>query len=50
MLSEKDYAKIVLDLNKSEEERIQAAFHLENAIEDESLNALIKGLLQILLL
>ena len=44
MLTEKDYAKIALDLNKTEEERIQAAFHLENALEDESLNALIKGL------
>lgn len=44
MLKEKDYAKIVLDLNKTEEERIQAAFHLENALENESLNALIKGL------
>lgn len=44
MLTEKDYTKIVLNLNKTEEERIQAAFHLENALEDESLNALIKGL------
>ena len=44
MLKEKDYARIILDLDKTEEERIQAAFHLENALEDESLNALIKGL------
>src|SRR3989344_9406118 len=43
-LSEDDYAKILLDLNKTKEERIQAAFHLENAIKDENLNALIKGL------
>src|SRR3989344_3627732 len=43
-LSEDDYAKILLDLNKTKEERIQAAFHLENAIKDENINALIKGL------
>jgi hypothetical protein len=27
-LTEKDYARIVLDLSKNQEERIQAAFHL----------------------
>lgn len=44
MLTEKDYANVVLDLSKTEEERIQAAFHLENALDDDSLNVLIKGL------
>ena len=44
MLNEKNYAKIVLDLNKTEEERIQAAFHLENALDENSLKSLIKGL------
>lgn len=45
-LNEEDYAKIVLDLSKSKEERIQAAFHLENAVKKESLLALCKGLME----
>lgn len=44
-LSEQDYAKIVLDVkSRRKEERIQAAFHLENAKEDESIKSLIKAL------
>lgn len=43
-LTEDDYAKILLDLNRTKEERIQAAFHLENSVKDENINALIKGL------
>lgn len=44
-MSEDDYARIVLDLSKNQEERIQAAFHLENALNDESILALCKGLM-----
>lgn len=44
-MEEKDYARIVLDLNKNQEERIQAAFHLENAKDDDSILALCKGLM-----
>ncbi len=43
-LTEDDYAKIVLDLSRRKEERIQAAFQLENALKDESVEALVKGL------
>lgn len=43
-LTEDDYAKIVLDLSKSKEERIQAAFHLESAVKDENVQALVKAL------
>lgn len=44
-LSEDDYAKIVLDFERTrKEERIQAAFHLENAKKDESIKALVKAL------
>lgn len=43
-LTEDDYANIVLDLNKSKEERIQAAFHLENATKDENIQKLVKAL------
>lgn len=45
MKTEKDFAEIVLDLTKSKEERIQAAFHLENAVNDESIKNLCKGLM-----
>jgi len=44
-LTEDDYANIILDLNKNQEERIQAAFHLENAIKDENIRKLCKGLM-----
>lgn len=44
-MEEKDYARIVLDLNKNQEERIQAAFHLENAKDDDSILALCRGLM-----
>ncbi len=40
----KDYKKIILDLSRSAEERIQAAFKLENTPDDESLRALIGAL------
>lgn len=43
--TEHDFAKTILDLTKSKEERIQAGFHLENAVEDESIRKLGKGLL-----
>ncbi|MBS3070947.1 HEAT repeat domain-containing protein [Candidatus Pacearchaeota archaeon] len=43
--TEKDFAKTVLDLTKTKEERIQAAFHLENALNDESIRKLGKALL-----
>lgn len=43
--TEKDWAREVLDLSKSKEERIQAAFHLENAVEDESIETLCKALM-----
>lgn len=39
-----DWKKIVLDMNKTKEERIQAAFHLENAGDDESIRVVAKGL------
>jgi deoxyhypusine monooxygenase len=42
--TEKDWAKIALDLNRTMEERIQAAFHLENASE-ENVKILCKGLM-----
>ena len=41
----KDYKKIILDTkNSSKEQRIQAAFHLENIADDESVKALAKAL------
>ena len=43
-LTEDDYVKILLDLKKSKEERIQAAFHLESAKKDSSIMALAKAL------
>ncbi|HIH15201.1 MAG: hypothetical protein QT08_C0008G0009 [archaeon GW2011_AR17] len=39
-----DYKKIILDLSKTQEERIQAAFHLENGTDEESIAALAKAL------
>lgn len=44
MKTEKQYAEIVKDLSKSKEERIQAAFHLENAVDDENLKILCEAL------
>ena len=43
-MNEEYFAKIVLDLNRSIEERIQAAFQLENAKKDESILALCSAL------
>ena len=43
--SEDEWAKIVLDLSKTKEERIQAAFHLEDAKKDESIQSLCKALM-----
>ncbi len=43
-LTEDDYADAVLDLTKSKEERIQAAFHLESALKDENILKLAKAL------
>ena len=45
MKTEDDYGNIVLDLSKTKEERIQAAFHLENAVKDENILKLCKGLM-----
>ena len=42
---DKEWKKIVLDLNKTQEERIRAAFHLEQAIDNESIKALAKAML-----
>ena len=40
-----DYKKVILDVkNSSKESRIQAAFHLENIADDESVKALGKAL------
>lgn len=44
-MSEEDFARIVLDLSKSMEERIQAAFQLENALNDKNVLALCRGLM-----
>ena len=38
------YKDIILDLSKNQEERIQAAFHIENSQNEEDIHALIKGL------
>ena len=45
MKTEKELREVILDLSKSKEERIQAGFKLENAIEDESIRKLGKALL-----
>ena len=42
--TEKNWKKIIIDLNVSKEERIQAAFHLENAGDDESVKIMGKAL------
>lgn len=39
-----DYKQVILDLQKSKEERIQAAFHLENSTDEASIHALAKAL------
>lgn len=41
---EKDWKKILIDLTKTKEERIQAAFHLENSAEDESVKIMGESL------
>jgi len=42
---EKDWKKIILDLkNSTKEDRIQAAFHLENAGDDDSVRIMGKAL------
>ena len=43
---EKNWKKIILDLNENQEARIQAAFHLENAGDEESIDVLGKALVQ----
>jgi len=42
--TESEWADIVLDLTKTKEERIQAAFHLENATDRENIGKLAKAL------
>ena len=39
-----DYKKIILDLKQKKEDRIQAAFHLENIADEDSIQALAKAL------
>lgn len=39
-----DYKEIILNLHKTKEERIQAAFHLENTADEESIHALAQAL------
>ncbi|MDP3728429.1 MAG: HEAT repeat domain-containing protein [bacterium] len=39
-----DYKKSILDLSTTQEERIQAAFHLENIADEESIAAIAKAL------
>lgn len=43
-MQNKNWKKIILDLNATKEERIQAAFHLENAGDDESVKIMGKAL------
>lgn len=43
-VNEDHWVKRLLDLNLTKEERIQAAFHLENSVEDASISALGKAL------
>lgn len=45
-MKEEDWARIILDTeNRTKEERIQAAFHLENATKEENLLKLCRGLM-----
>ena len=44
-LMKKDYKKIILDLNETKDQRIQAAFKLENIADDASITAMGKALL-----
>lgn len=39
-----DYTKVILDLTKNQEERIQAAFKLENIADEDSIHALAQAL------
>ena len=39
------WAKMALDLNRTKEERIQAAFHLENSPEEKHIRILAEGLM-----
>lgn len=44
-MDQDDWKHIVLDVTRTQEERIQAAFHLENRVDDESVRALAQALL-----
>lgn len=44
MAENKDWKAIILDQTRPQEERIQAAFHLENMPEDEAVELLAKAL------
>ena len=44
-MTDKDWKKIILDLNENQEMRIQAGFHLENMPDDESVRVLGKSLM-----
>lgn len=40
-----DYKKVILDLHARKEDRIQAAFHLENIVDEASIQAMGQALL-----
>lgn len=40
-----DWKSVILDLSATQEERIQAAFHLEHAVDDSSIRALAEAML-----
>ena len=43
--TQQDWKTIILDLTRTQEERIQAAFHLENMVDDESVKILAEALM-----
>lgn len=45
MKTEDEWSEIALNPSKSKEERIQAGFHLENAVKDDSIRKLGKALM-----
>jgi len=44
-MADKDWKKVILDLNENQEMRIQAGFHLENMTDDDSVRVLGKALM-----
>src|SRR3989344_7829037 len=43
-MTQHNWKEIIVDLSRKKEERIQAAFHLEKAVDDESIKALARCL------